>query len=257
MRNLIKKLLLISILILNYSTVYASDIETIHIFVALCDNKYQGIVKVPEAIGNGQNPKNNLYWGAAYGIKTFFNKSKEWTLIKSEKIDSTILERVIFKHKSKNCYVIADAYDGQYIKTSIEDFLKSSAGIEKDSIQVDGKTLGIKGNTKLLAFIGHNGLMDFDIEGDFTNEDGVERDAIILSCYSKKYFSKHLKNSNVNPLLWTTGFMAPEAYTVHAAIYAYTNKENSSRVRERSAEAYSKYQRCSLKAAKNLLVTGW
>src|SRR5688572_31348119 len=48
--------------------------RTIHIFVALCDNKYQGIVPVPAGIGNGQDPKNNLYWGAGYGLKSFFSK---------------------------------------------------------------------------------------------------------------------------------------------------------------------------------------
>ncbi len=46
--------------------------RTIHIFVALCDNKNQGIVPVPPILGNGEDPKNNLYWGALYGVKTFF-----------------------------------------------------------------------------------------------------------------------------------------------------------------------------------------
>ena len=64
--------------------------KTIHIFVALCDNKYQGIVKVPEKIGNGQDPENNLYWGCAYGIKTYFKRSKEWKFIKSENLNQII-----------------------------------------------------------------------------------------------------------------------------------------------------------------------
>jgi len=81
------------------------EAKTIHIFVALCDNKNQGIVKVPEKIGNGQDPENNLYWGCAYGIKTYFKRSKEWKLLKTEKSDSVVLERVIFKHKTKNYQV--------------------------------------------------------------------------------------------------------------------------------------------------------
>src|SRR5688572_22804615 len=32
------------------------EAQVIHIFVALCDNKYQGIVPVPAKIGNGQDP---------------------------------------------------------------------------------------------------------------------------------------------------------------------------------------------------------
>ncbi|RZL42005.1 MAG: hypothetical protein EOP00_23985, partial [Pedobacter sp.] len=60
---------------------YDANTKTIHVFVALCDNKYQGIVPVPKAIGNGQDPANNLYWGCAYGIKGYFKKSKEWKLL--------------------------------------------------------------------------------------------------------------------------------------------------------------------------------
>ncbi len=59
------------------NTDFDSETNTIHIIVALCDNKYQGIVPVPKTIGNGQDPKNNLYWGTAYGIKTYFKRSSE------------------------------------------------------------------------------------------------------------------------------------------------------------------------------------
>ena len=53
-----------------------NDVKTIHVFVALCDNKYQDIVPVPASIGNGQNPNSNLYWGCGYGIRTFSSKIK-------------------------------------------------------------------------------------------------------------------------------------------------------------------------------------
>jgi len=53
----------------------------IHVVVALCDNQFQGIVPVPPKIGDGDDPRNNLYWGAAYGVKTFFQKAKDWSLL--------------------------------------------------------------------------------------------------------------------------------------------------------------------------------
>lgn len=232
--------------------------KTIHIFVALCDNKYQGIVKVPEKIGNGQDPENNLYWGCAYGIKTYFKRSKEWKFIKSEKLNSIVLERVVFKHiTEKDTYLVADAYDGRYIKECTKDFLSASSGIEKNTIELNGKTIGIDGNAGLISYIGHNGFMDFNIRNKYVNKDKKKRDIIILACYSKLYFSKHLNSANVNPLIWTTGCMAPEAYTIYEAVNGYLKKEDNEKIRERGAEAYSKYQKCSKKAARNLLVTGW
>lgn len=57
--------------------IYDSAIRTVHVFVALCDNKYQGIVPVPAAIGNGQDPNSNLYWGCSAGIGTYFKYSEK------------------------------------------------------------------------------------------------------------------------------------------------------------------------------------
>jgi len=231
--------------------------KTIHIFVALCDNKYQGIVPVPSKIGNGQDPYNNLYWGTAYGIKTYFKRSKEWKLLKTQKVDNTILERLIFKHKTKNYYIVADAYNGKYIKQTTKDFLKSSSGLIKDTLKIGNTTIGIKGNAKLAAYIGHDGLMDFQLTETYKNKDQQKRDVIILACYSKSYFAPHLKNANINPLVWTTGLMAPEAYTIHDALTGYINNETNEEIRSKAALAYANYQNCSKKAARNLLVTNW
>ena len=236
---------------------FDTSIRTIHLFVALCDNQYQGIVPVPAAIGNGQDPDNNLYWGCGFGVRTYFKKSREWRLVKSIKSDSLLLERLVFKHRTKNCYLVADAYDGQFIRACTKAFLSACSGQTKDTLQINGSTIGIAGNARLAAYIGHDGLMDFQLDETYPNVDTRKRDVVILACYSKRFFSPHLKAANVNPLVWTTGLMCPEAYTIHDAITGYLNGETNEQIRTRAAQAYSTHQKCSLKAAKNLLVTGW
>lgn len=238
-------------------SVLDQNIKTIHILVALCDNKYQGIVPVPEKIGNGQDPYNNLYWGTAYGIRTYFKSSNDWKFINTIKSSSSILERIIFKHKIENYYLVADAYDGKYIKETTRTFLMSSSGMKKDTVHINNKVIGINGYADLIAYIGHDGLMDFRLNEDYINKDGRIRDVIILACYSRRYFSDYLIDAKVNPLVWTTGLMAPEAYTIHDALTGYINRETNTQIWTRAAKAYSKYQKCGLKAAKNLLVTGW
>lgn len=236
---------------------FDSTYKVIHIFVALCDNKFQGIVPVPAKIGNGQDPNNNLYWGCGYGIRTYFKKSAEWNLVKTQQLDSIRLERVVFKHATKKYYLVADAYDGQFIKQCTKDFLSATCGQLKDTLQINNTAIGISGNAQLVAYIGHDGLMDFELTESYQNTDNIKRDVIILACYSKRYFSPHLSKTHVNPLVWTTGLMAPEAYTIHDALSAYVNGETNESVRTKAALAYAKYQKCSEKAARNLLVTGW
>lgn len=239
------------------TTSFENTSKVIHILVALCDNKYQGIVPVPAKIGNGQDPQNNLYWGCGFGIKTYFKNSKEWKFLKLEKANGILLERLIFKHTFKDFYLVADAYDGKEIETCTKDFLNSNSGDLKKTIAIDGKTIGINGNANLIAYIGHNGLMEFQLKEDFKNSDNKNRDCIILACKSKNYFSDYIKNTKSNPLVWTTQFMAPEAYTIHDAISGYVLNENATQIHLRAAKAYSKFQKCSLKAASKLLATGF
>jgi hypothetical protein len=227
------------------------------VLVALCDNRYQNIAKVPAHLGNGQNQNSNLYWGALYGIRTYFRKSAEWDLLEIQKLKGNMLERLVFKHAEKNYYMVADAYNGRYIEQCTKEFLEGSCGGRKETLRFGGKTLGLAGNASLLAYVGHDGLMDFQLSEKYTSADNVTRDIIILACYSKRFFGPYLETANVNPVLWTTHLRAPEAYTLHDAFTGYVNGEGNDEIRERAAAAYAKYQKCSLDAAKGLLVTGW
>ena len=244
-------------LLLMTCGIVGQEYKSIHVMVALCDNKHQGIVKVPKVIGNGQDPKNNLYWGCGYGISTYFKKSPHWKEVKRYAVDSIILERVVFKHKTRSWYLVADAYDGKRISTCTHDFLSAAAGRKIETIDVDNTKVGIHGNSELISYIGHNGLMDFKLRNVYQNMDKKERKVIILACAARNYFKSYLTNANAYPLVWTTNLMAPEAYTLHDAIEAYLEGKSNEEVRESAAKAYSKFQKCSVKAAKGLLVTGW
>ncbi|MBC2844275.1 hypothetical protein [Winogradskyella flava] len=251
-------LLLVFILLLFGVSKRENPIKTIHVFVALCDNANQGIVPVPAKLGNGQDPKSNLYWGALYGIKTHFKNSEDWSLVKTMKSDNPkILERLLFKHKSSNTFMLADAYDGKYIKQTTIDFLEATAGRNEVSIAYNSSKLSFGGNSKLLAYVGHDGLMEFNVDGDFSAINDTKRDAIILACVSKTYFKPYFEQTKASPLVWTTGLMAPEAYTLKSAIEGWVADETDVQIRERAAQAYHKYQKCGIKAARRLLVTGY
>ena len=233
--------------------------KTIHVFVALCDNKHQGIVPVPNTLGNGKDPNHNLYWGAAYGVKTYFsNRTSDWRLIKTLKSeDPNILERLVYKHTTKEVYILADAYDGEKIKTCVENFLKTSNGQLPINISHNSKILKFGGQAELIAYVGHDGLMEFSVDIDYNKDVKKIKDLIILACYSKEYFSPEIKKANANPILWTTHLMAPEAYTLKSAIDGWINNETGSTIDERAAQAYNKYQKCGIKGARNLFTTGF
>ena len=120
--------------------------KTIHVFVALCDNQSQGIVPVPPKLGNGNDPANNLYWGALYGVKAYLRRSPEWTLVSSrDKPTSNVLERCVFRHRSGSAYLVADAYRGSTIKQAVQDFFHAAAGRGAQTLKVDKAVLGLHG----------------------------------------------------------------------------------------------------------------
>lgn len=242
------------------STVHAETLRTVHVFVALADNQHQGIVPVPPRLGNGLNPSQNLYWGAAAGVKTFFSRSPEWSLIECHPTGQWwILERCVFAHRRLQIYLIADAYRGDQIKQAIVDFFDAASGGHPENLQIasPSRNLPIHGGANLVAYVGHDGLMDFRVESVPKPKNGERRDAIILACASKQYFGSALKATGAHPLLWTTGLMAPEAYTLKAALDGWAAQESGEAIRERAALAYDRYQHCGLRGARRLFATGW
>ena len=117
-----------------------------------------------------------------------------------------------------------------------------------------GEKLIFGGGSDLLAFCGHNGLMDFSLQEKPPKKKDNHRDAIVLACYSKEFFKPLFKRTKATPILWTTGLMSPEAYTLTAALDSWIRNETREKIRENAARAYDKYQDCGLDAAKRLLV---
>lgn len=230
----------------------------IHVLVALCDNENQGIVPVPKKIGNGQDPANNLYWGCGYGVKTFLKKQTDWKCMKVIKDPANaIYERLVFKHKDSLVYLVADAYNGALIKQTVTDFLNYASGRNKAIVTVDSTEIKTGGSADLICYVGHDGLMDFSLDDYPEQADKAKREVIILACASKNYFSSHIRNTGAYPLLWTTHLMCPEAYTLDAAIDSWIIRDKPDKTREKAAQAYNQYQKCGIKGAMNLLVTGY
>lgn len=235
-----------------------NSMPVIHVFVALADNVNQGIVPVSASLGNGNNAATNLYWGAAFGVKTFFSRNKDWELISvTPNPTPRILERCIFKHRRNSVLLVADAYRGMEIKQTTWDFLEAAGGKPGEKLKIGDVEFHTHGSADLVAYIGHNGLMDFNLPDSPQQRDDRQRRAIILACASKSYFTPALRQSGATPLLWTTNLMAPEAYVLSAAVDGWMKKETDEQIRLRAADAYHKYQKCGVKAARGLFATGW
>lgn len=233
----------------------------IHVYVALCDNDSQGIVPVSKRMGNGNDPNNNLYWGNGYGVRTFFNASEDWRLIQTIKNPMTdVLERCVWKHRRYDCIMVADAWRGARIKPCTINFLRSASGNCTDTFSVsdNGKKVLIElVKANLVCYVGHDGLMDFEITDPPKQKDGAAKDVFILACASKLYFKEVIKNAGANPVLWTTNLLGPEAYVLKAGVDGWLLHETGAQICERAAVAYDKYTHCGIGGARRLFTSGF
>ena len=220
------------VLVLLASTASA-DPKRVHVFVALADNEHQGIAKVPVKIGNGDDADSNLYWGTTDGFKSVFGRSKAWKLEKTEENPSAeILERRSYRHTSKDCVLVAEAWRGKNIHQCLEAFFASLRDRKSD----------------LTAFIGHNGLMDGPVAVSPLATTNTT-DAIILCCMSAGWFKQHLEALKVRPVLTTEQFMYPGSFLLRDALEVWLGGGPRSDIRMAAARAYAANQKLSVKAA--------
>ena len=238
----------------------ARNFKVIHVYVALCDNESQGIAPVPQRIGDGDDPATNLYWGCSDGAKPVFSKSKQWSRLSSGKAkgNPAILERLVFQHKRTKALVVIDAWRGSKIESCIREFCQAVAGQHYESLALPGKNDGgkkvnIAGGADMAVFIGHNGLMEFNVPALAANPNRKQNvDAMVLCCRSKAYFDERIRESGARPVLLTASNMYPGAFILHDALEGWFRKESPDKLRLRAAKAYAKNQRISTKSALNV-----
>ena len=118
-------------------------------------------------------------------------------------------------------------------------------------------SLSAAGDADLIVYAGHDAFMDFQVPPIAGIRGSKLRRIIVLACASKSYFAPYIRQTGAEPLLWTTGLMAPEAYTLKAAIDGWIAGEADESIRQRAAQAYDKYQKCGARAALKLFAANW
>lgn len=240
----------------------ARPFRVAHVLVPLCDNEHQGIVPVSKTLGDGKDLEHNLYWGAGYGLRTFFRRSPEWREldVATKPSSSAVLQRVAFVRK--DVYVVADAYDGARMDLALEHFTRYAAGALAVDVDVTPKKdanqlrLEAGGRADLVAFVGHDGLMDLAAPAVPAAIGDRPSGAIVVACFSKSWFSPLLKKAKVPLWVGTTNLLSAEAYSVEAALRSWTDGGTPADMRAAAGKAYARYQKITEGSGLGLFSSG-
>lgn len=251
-------------IILNYlkGKVENNDPLVVHVLVPLCDNEHQGIVPTSPKIGNGMDIKNNLYWATSKGMKRFFSNAADWEFVHVKHFPKTvILERAVFYKEFPNgarVYLVADAYRGDKMPACLNDYFNSLSSHLIDTIRVQKEMIGINGGADLIAFNGHNGLMDESTVYKHANVQTRPKDAVSISCASNGYFKSHYLNTKSYPLVHTTNLLYPGAFVLKYIIDEWALLKPDKDCKIAAGNAYYTFKpKSGPNGSQNLFDYGW
>jgi hypothetical protein len=228
----------------------ASAPLVIHVIVPLCSNEQ--IDCGSPAAGAPGKLGTNLYWGAIFGHRRFFDrKQSEFTRIDVARGKGPLLERAVYRRmipagaggQKIEQIVVLDAYHGGSIDQAVDMFWHRAThgGVvhfhdgDKDREEL----------VSVAGYAGHNRLMD-GVKLPDAPKGGVSPiPSFVLACASEQYFGPALRAAGSETLVMTRTLMAPEGYVLDAVVRAIGDRGSAVQIRASAVKAYAKWQKLS------------
>ena len=233
------------------------------VVVPLCDNDQ--IACGSGGLGNPASGRVNLYWGALYGAKRFFDRPDSGF----ERVDTAPLaptgpwlDRAVYRRwvpgaawhvgdRQVEQLVALQAAHGARIDSAVDHFW---------SIATGGGTVDFRDGARdrqervhVAGYAGHNRLMDGKrLPAAPARSSSTPISLFVFACLSDRFFSTPLRAAGSLPLVTTRAFIAPEGYAVHAAVSSLGDNASLEGVRTRVVFAYAKWQRIPTPTASRL-----
>lgn len=228
----------------------------VRVIVPLCHNAQ--IDCGPHGLGNPGNLRTNLYWGALFGARRFFDRPElgyERVAVDSGPSDGAPwLERVVYRrwipagHWSAGSrpaieqLVVLEAFHGDDIDLAVDHFW-SLAGRGGSVAFRDGAELRSE-RVHVVGYVGHDRLMDgHRLPPPPPPAEAHPIPSFVLACFSERYFGEALRAVGSSTLVTTRSYVAPEGYCLEAAVRALGAAEPAAAVRAAVVDAYARWQR--------------
>jgi len=214
--------------------------------------------------GQPGRPETNIYWGAIYGARRFFERAKSgYERVSLERFKGQpLVERAVYRRSFDGApwgrasdveqIVVLEAVHGDHIDGAVGSFWELATTQRKVTFEDHGQTRTER--VHVAGYAGHNRLMDGlklpAVAADASNAEGTP--AFVLACYSDKYFASSLKQAGSTPLVTTRALMAPEGYLVHAIAEGLGENLSAAELRRRTVQSYARWQRISEREARRV-----
>lgn len=228
----------------------------VEVHVPLCDNT---IIACGNAkLGDGDNPETNLYWSTTPGFGSWFaRKHSGWKRVlklrEGETGDKDILALHVYRRSVKapaawkkrgappsiEIDIVVHGWRGSAIDRALAAYAAEISGQSTRTIKLaDGTTLEAGGAAQIVAWVGHNRLMD--IEPFTWPAPGTKaKGTIAIACHTAAYMEENVPSATRVPLLMTRDFLFANAAPLEATVLAFAAGGSYAKIRLAAATAYA------------------
>jgi hypothetical protein len=238
------------------------------VFVALCDNDSQGIVKVRNRrICRGDDPEQNLYWATAGGLSATL-RAAGWRRVFLERFTTGDLAvKAIWRKRLRpggalrargivagvDAYIVGLGYRGREIRKAMIDYLQA---VNRDEARLEDAAevrLQAGGQSQIVGYIGHDYFYDVEDprpllslrDGDSVLHKGV----FALSCTGHRLIRPAIRRGNAHILMLNRTLGFPGAWTAEAIVVAIAHGSDARAIHRHAAAAFARGQGVSLSTA--------
>lgn len=195
--------------------------------------------------------KTNIYWGAIFGARTFFERpDQHWERVDVARGASPILEQAVFRRAvagaewgvegSVEVLVVLQAYHGSLIHHAVGALW--GAALSGSEVSFRDGARERREPVSVVGYAGHNRLMDgLKLPPKPASSHPIP--SFALACMSEKYFGAPLRDAGSWTLLTSRSYMAPEGYVIDAVAKALADNRSPEHIRRAAVEATAKWQR--------------
>lgn len=240
----------------------------VQVHVPLCDND---ILRCGNArLGDGDNPATNLYWATTAGFGRWFTrKGSGWTRVldgdgdtvgNADVLDVLVFRRTVTAHKAWRAtgaperfdvYVVAQAWRGEAIDRALDAWAAELYGGAAHTLTLsDGTELAVGGGARIVAYVGHNRLMDLDAYAWPGEGSGSRKGAIAIACHTDAYMHDEVPAEDRVPLLFTRDFLFASAPPLEGVVRAFAEGGGYAAMRQAAAEEYAAPEKKSVRRVK-------
>ena len=230
------------------------------VHVPLCDSS---IIPCGNAkLGDGNNPDTNLYWSTTPGFGAWFSRrGGGWKRVLHQRGEATGNDDVVAVDVYRRTMaapaswrkrgaparfeldLVIHGWRGKSIDKALAAYAADvSNGPARTLVLADNTTLAAGGAAQLVAWVGHNRLMDLEPFA-WPEPAKAAKGTIAIACHTAAYMEADVPAATRVPLLMTRDFLFANAAPLEATVLAFAGGGTYAKMRIAAAQAYAKVQR--------------